>query len=96
MTVATESEGTLPKDAQRGRIRTLKKCDSPSPSCGPSHDIAALEAVLSSLLPVQLTQLAGGRLHGELLPLDLGALQVLRLRFDRPLHGVGPNPTVAS
>lgn len=92
MTVATESEGTLPKDAQRGRIRTLKKCDSPSPSCGPSHDIAALEAVLSSLLPVQLTQLAGGRLHGELLPLDLGALQVLRLRFDRPLHGGGPKP----
>ncbi|WP_254945443.1 helix-turn-helix domain-containing protein [Cyanobium sp. AMD-g] len=57
------------------------------------QDIARLEAVLSPLLPVQLTQLAGGRLGSEILSLDLGALQVLRLRFDRPLHGGGPKPT---
>ncbi|MEA5443978.1 helix-turn-helix domain-containing protein [Cyanobium gracile] len=49
--------------------------------------------MLSPLLPVQLTQLAGGRLSSELLALDLEALQVVRLRFDRPLHGGGPKPT---
>jgi AraC family transcriptional regulator, ethanolamine operon transcriptional activator len=48
--------------------------------------------VLSPLLPVQLTQLAGGLLRSELLALDLDALQIVHLRFDRPLHGGGPQP----
>ena len=93
MTVATESEGTLPKDAQSGAIRTLKKCGSLSSLCRSRHDIVGVEEVLGSVLPLQLTQLAGGCLHGELLPLDLGALQVLRLRFDRPLHAGGAKPS---
>ncbi|MCP9901463.1 helix-turn-helix domain-containing protein [Cyanobium sp. Cruz CV13-4-11] len=80
------------KDAQSGAIRTLKKCGSAAPVSRSIQDIARLEGVLSSLLPVQLTQLAGGQLRSELLALDLGALQVLRLRFDRPLHGGGPKP----
>lgn len=93
MTVATDPEDTPPKDAQSGTIRTLKKCGFAAPFCRSVQDIARLERVLSPLLPVQLTQLAGGRLSSELLALDLGALQVLRLRFDRPLHGGGPKPT---
>lgn len=93
MTVATDPEDTPPKDAQSGAIRTLKKCGSAAPVSRSVQDIARLEAVLSPLLPVQLTQLVGGRLHSELLALDLGGLQVLRLRFDRPLHGGGAKPS---
>lgn len=92
MTDATPSGDTPPKDAQSGAIRTLKKCGSAAPVSRSIQDIARLEGVLSPLLPVQLTQLAGGRLNSELLALDLDALQVLRLRFDRPLHGGGPKP----
>ncbi len=51
-----------------------------------------MQAAISALLPVELTQLAGGGFRGDLLPLDLGALQVVRLRFDRPLHGGGSKP----
>ncbi|MCP9833821.1 helix-turn-helix domain-containing protein [Cyanobium sp. Aljojuca 7A6] len=93
VTDATPSGDTPLKDALSGTIRTLKKCGSASSPCRPIHDVARLEGVLSPLLPVQLTQLAGGRLGSELLALDLGALQVMRLRFDRPLHGGGPKPT---
>lgn len=92
MTVATDPENTPPKDAQIGAIRTLRKCGSASPLPRSIQDVARLEGVLSPLLPVQLTQLAGGLLSSELLALDLGALQVLRLRFDRPLHGAGAKP----
>ncbi len=82
-----------PKDAQSGAIGTLRKCGSFTPFSRSVRDIACLEGVLSPLLPVQLTQLAGGRLGSELLALDLGLLQVLRLRFDRPLHGGGAKPS---
>jgi AraC family ethanolamine operon transcriptional activator len=92
VTDATPSGDTPPKDAQSGTIRTLKKCGSATSVSRSIQDIARLEGVLSPLLPVQLTQLAGGRLSSELLALDLDALQVLRLRFDRPLHGGGPKP----
>lgn len=92
MTDATPSGDTPPKDAQSAAIRTLKKCGSVTPFSRSVQDIARLEAVLSPLLPVQLTQLAGGRLGSDLLALDLEALQVVRLRFDRPLHGGGPKP----
>ncbi len=93
MTLATDPEATPPKDAQSGAIRTLKKCGSVTPLSRSVQDITRLEGVLSPLLPVQLTQLAGGRLSCELLALDLGALQILRLRFDRPLHGGGAKPS---
>ena len=92
MTDAKPSEDTPLKYAQSGPIRTLRKFSSASPLSHSVHDIVRMESVLGTLLPVQLTQLAGGTLHGELLPLDLGPLQVLRLRFDRPLHGGGPKP----
>lgn len=81
-----------PQDAQTGAVGTLKKCSSRSPLSRSVHDIVRMEQALGSLLPVELTQLSGGSLRGELLPLDLGALQVLRLGFDRPLHGGGPKP----
>lgn len=93
VTVATDPEDMPPKDAQSGTIRTLRKCGSAAPFSRSVHDIARLEGVLSPLLPVQLTQLAGGRLSSELLALDLGVLRVLRLRFDRPLHGGGAKPS---
>lgn len=92
MTVATDPEDTLPKDAQSRTIRTLRKCGSTAPFSRSIQDIARLERVLNPLLPVQLTQLAGGLLSSELLAIDLGALQVLRLHFDRPLHGGGAKP----
>ena len=81
-----------PQDAQAGAVGTLKKCSFQSPLSRSVHDIVRMEQAIGSLLPVELTQLAGGNLRGELLPLQLGALQVLRLRFDRPLHGGGPKP----
>lgn len=93
MTVATDPEDTPPEDAQIRAIRTLRKCGSTTPVLRSVQDIARLEGVLSPLLPVQLTQLAGGRLNSDLLAVDLGALQVLRLRLDRPLHGGGAKPT---
>lgn len=92
MTVATDPEDTPPKDAQTGVIRTLRKGSSTAPALGSVKDVARLERALGPLLPVQLTQLAGGRLNSELLALDLGAFQVLRLRLDRPLHGGGSKP----
>ncbi|MEA5391480.1 helix-turn-helix domain-containing protein [Cyanobium gracile UHCC 0139] len=92
MTLATDREDASPKDAQSGAIRTLRKCGSRSPLTRSVADIVRLEGAIGSLLPVELTQLAGGRLGAEILPLDLGALQVVRLRFDRPLHAGGPKP----
>ncbi|MFN6132801.1 MAG: hypothetical protein ACK46L_07845, partial [Synechococcaceae cyanobacterium] len=61
---------------------TLKKCKFAR--CRSIHDIVRMEQAVNALLPVELTQLAGGTLRGELQPLDLGPLQVLRLRFDKP------------
>ena len=93
MTVATDPGDTPPKDAQGETIRTLRKCGFAASVSRYIHDVAHLEAVLTPLLPVQLTQLAGGRLGSELLALDLGVLQVVRLRFDRPLHAGGAKPS---
>ena len=79
------------KGAQPQATGTLKKCIS-----GHSRsvqDIVRMEQAINTLLPVELTQLAGGTLRGELQPLDLGPLQVLRLRFDKPLHSAGAKPT---
>lgn len=70
---------------------TLKKCKFAR--CRSIHDIVRMEQAVNALLPVELTQLAGGTLRGELQPLDLGPLQVLRLRFDKPLHSAGAKPT---
>lgn len=92
VTVATDPEDTPPKNAQSGAIGTLRKCGSAAPVSQTLRDIGRLEGVLSPLLPVQLTQLAGGLLSSRLLALDLGALQVVRLRFDRPLHAGGAKP----
>jgi AraC family ethanolamine operon transcriptional activator len=39
---------------------------------------------------LRLTQLGPGPLRGRILPLTLGPLQLLRVRFDRGLHSVGP------
>ncbi len=40
-------------------------------------------------VPLQLTQLSAGTLRGDLLPVRLGAVQLLRIRIDRPLLGRG-------
>jgi AraC family ethanolamine operon transcriptional activator len=37
-------------------------------------------------IPLELTQLAGGLMQGDLLPIHLGAVRLLRVRLDRPLH----------
>lgn len=40
-------------------------------------------------LPLQLTQLSEGTMRGDLLPIRLGAVQLLRIRLDRPLLARG-------
>jgi AraC family ethanolamine operon transcriptional activator len=55
--------------------------------------IESLQALLLGAgLSVRVTQLARGRLRGELLPIRLGGLQMLRLRLDRAFHSGGPKP----
>jgi hypothetical protein len=52
-----------------------------------------LAETLSGLgLCFELTQLEPGALRGDLLALHFGALQVLRVRFDRTLHIGGAKP----
>jgi AraC family ethanolamine operon transcriptional activator len=43
-------------------------------------------------LPLNLIQLQAGPLAGDLLPLQVGPLQLLRLQVDRGLHGHGAKP----
>ncbi len=43
-------------------------------------------------LPVTVTQLARGGLHGDLLPLGLGELRLLRIRLDGAIHCAGSKP----
>lgn len=43
-------------------------------------------------LPLELIQLESGPMAGELLPLRVGPLQLLRLRTERNLHGHGAKP----
>jgi AraC family transcriptional regulator, ethanolamine operon transcriptional activator len=50
------------------------------------------EGVRALGLPLNLIQLQAGRLAGDLLPLQVGPLQLLRLRVDRGLHGRGTKP----
>lgn len=40
-------------------------------------------------MPMDITQLSGGSLRGDLLPLAFGPVQLLRIRIDRPLHAWG-------
>lgn len=55
--------------------------------------IEGLQALMVGVgLPVTVTQLAGGRLGGDLLPLRLGPLRLLRIRVDRAVHCAGPKP----
>jgi AraC family ethanolamine operon transcriptional activator len=62
----------------------------------PAHTIDGIESLQALLLDaglaVRVTQLARGRLRGELLPIRLGGLQLLRLRLDRAFHSGGPKP----
>jgi AraC family ethanolamine operon transcriptional activator len=54
------------------------------------HDVEELRQQLAALgLPLELIQLAGGRLEGQLLALALGPVQLLVLEGDRPLHARG-------
>ncbi|EDY37963.1 transcriptional regulator, AraC family protein [Cyanobium sp. PCC 7001] len=48
--------------------------------------------LLGADLPLTITQLTTGRLRGELLPLRLGPLKLLRLHLDRAIHAAGPKP----
>jgi AraC family ethanolamine operon transcriptional activator len=43
-------------------------------------------------LPIELLQLVGGDLKGDLLGLRLGPLQLLRIRLSLPVHAAGPKP----
>ena len=44
-------------------------------------------------LPIELLQLEGGALEGDLLRLRIGPLRLLRIRTSRPLHVAGPKPS---
>ncbi|WP_255087813.1 MULTISPECIES: helix-turn-helix domain-containing protein [unclassified Synechococcus] len=61
-----------------------------------SHPFGCIEQLQEGVramgLPLDLIQLEAGRLSGELLPLQVGPLQLLRLRADRGLHGRGSKP----
>ena len=55
--------------------------------------VESLQALLGrGGLPVTVTQLARGGLAGDLLPLQLGPLRLLRIRLDRAIHCSGPKP----
>ncbi|SBO41790.1 helix-turn-helix domain-containing protein [Cyanobium sp. NIES-981] len=55
--------------------------------------VESLQALLArGGLAVTVTQLARGRLGGDLLALQLGPLQLLRIRLDRAIHCAGPKP----
>ena len=41
-------------------------------------------------VPLQLTQLEGGACSGDLLPLQIGPLQLLRIRLNKSVHAAGP------
>jgi AraC family ethanolamine operon transcriptional activator len=78
---------------------TLRKCISlpvPPPQSPPARrrfaGVERMQQGIAPLMPVQLTQLGAGGLRGDLLPLALGPVQLLRLRFDRPLHAGGAKP----
>jgi AraC family ethanolamine operon transcriptional activator len=56
--------------------------------------VEELEAALRTAgLPVELLQLQGGVLEGDLLGLRIGPLQLLRLRTSRAVHVAGPKPS---
>ncbi len=42
-----------------------------------------------AVMPLQLTQLSAGTMRGDLLPIRLGPVQLLRIRLDRPLLARG-------
>lgn len=49
-----------------------------------------LRLLLSRIgMPLQLTQLSSGTMRGDLLPLSLGPVQLMRIRLDRPLLARG-------
>lgn len=53
----------------------------------PFQGVEQLQMVMAAAgLPLQLTQLAGGQLRGDLLALAVGPLLLRRVRLDRPLH----------
>lgn len=78
-----------------GRMAPLQKCQTPAravsaPSPLPFGCVEELRLLLAARgLELQLTQLAGGLLRGDLLALRLGELGLLRIRLDRPLHARG-------
>jgi AraC family ethanolamine operon transcriptional activator len=56
--------------------------------------VEQLAEVMASLgFSLAITQLAGGRLTGTVMPLSLGPLQLLRIRHNRAVHVDGAKPT---
>ncbi|MEB3348489.1 MAG: helix-turn-helix domain-containing protein [Cyanobacteriota bacterium] len=62
----------------------------------PFHCVEQMRmAIAAAGLPLQITQLAGGRLQSDLQILPLGTLRLLRVRLDRPVHVRGTkNPAL--
>lgn len=57
------------------------------------ESVECLQARLEALsLSLKVTQLAGGELSGNLLPVLLGPLRLQRMRVDRLVHCAGPKP----
>lgn len=68
----------------------LKKCKPSLPRVIAFGCVEHLRLLLGGAgLPLQLTQLSPGTLRGDLLPVRLGPVQLLRIRVDRPLLARG-------
>ena len=68
----------------------LKKCKSVSARVIAFGCVEHLRLLMrSSGIPLQLTQLGPGTMRGDLLPVRLGPVQLLRIRLDRPLLARG-------
>lgn len=68
----------------------LKKCKPSLPRVIAFGCVEHLRLLMGGAgLPLQLTQLSPGTLRGDLLPVRLGPVQLLRIRLDRPLLARG-------
>lgn len=68
----------------------LKKCKTSLPRVIAFGCVEHLRLLMRGAgLPLQLTQLSPGTMRGDLLPVHLGVVQLLRIRLDRPLLARG-------
>lgn len=68
----------------------LKKCKASLPRVIAFGCVEHLRLLMQAAgMPLQLTQLSPGTMRGDLLPVGLGPVQLLRIRLDRPLLARG-------